>query len=87
VQSEKCLRLRASIGDGDGVITGFCDPCAADVLSTHFLFFSFHFNTLQYLEKLPSNFPSSGCCCDPAVDVFYLDELIAKRLRFALQIG
>ena len=40
VQSEKCLRLRASIGDGDGVITGFFVPCAADVLTAHIAFFS-----------------------------------------------
>ena len=33
VQSEKCRRLRASIGDGDGVITGFFGPCAAHVLT------------------------------------------------------
>lgn len=48
--------------------------------------FSSHFNMLHRPEKLPSNFFRSECCCDPAVDVFYLDELITKRLRFALQI-
>jgi len=40
VQSEQCLRLWASIRDGDGVITGFFGPCAADVLTAHVAVFS-----------------------------------------------
>src|SRR6516164_4858625 len=36
--------------------------------------------------KLPSNFPRSECRGNPASDVFYVDELIAKGLGFALQI-
>ena len=40
---------------------------------------------LWYL-KLPSNFPRSECRGHPAIDVFYVDELIAQGLGFALQI-
>ena len=36
--------------------------------------------------KLPSNFPRSERRGNPAIGVFYVDELIAKGLGFALQI-
>ncbi len=36
--------------------------------------------------KLPSNFPRSERRGTPAIDGFYVDELIAKGLGFALQI-
>ena len=37
-------------------------------------------------RKLPSNFTRSERRGHPAIDVFYVDELIAKDLSFALQI-
>src|SRR5713226_6615821 len=42
-------------------------------------------SVLRYL-KLPSNFPRSERRGNPTIDVFDVDELIAKGLGFALQI-
>src|SRR5215510_4678199 len=44
------------------------------------------YKRLGPIAKLPSNFPRSECRGNPAIDVFYVDELIAKGLGFALQI-
>src|SRR5262249_38795411 len=38
------------------------------------------------ITRFPSNFPRSERRGNPAIDVFYVDELIAKGLGFALQI-
>jgi hypothetical protein len=56
VQSEKCLRLLASIRDGDGVITGFFGPCAADTLTAHFAFFILLIQQVTLLCKTCNQF-------------------------------
>ena len=40
----------------------------------------------QGLTRFPSNFPRSERRGNPTIDVFYVDELIAKGLGFALQM-
>ena len=45
------------------------------------------YKRLGPIAKLPSNFPRSERRGHPAIDAFYVDELIAKGLGFALQSG
>jgi hypothetical protein len=44
------------------------------------------YKRLGPVAKLPSHFPRSERRCNPAISVFYVDELIAKGLGFAWQI-
>jgi hypothetical protein len=61
VQSEKCLRLWASIRNGEGVITGFFGPCAADVLTAHVAFSPYNSKCYIAVQNLQ---PVHGHCHD-----------------------
>jgi hypothetical protein len=55
VWSEKCLLLRAIVGDGNSVIAGFFGPYAIDVFTAHFIGLSLYFNILYHLAKLATS--------------------------------